>query len=93
MPLAVALWVVSTLPESAVNAALMTALRAHGFTGKLALALRSDADSRMFSERGVDRVFRPYDDAADFAASEIGQALAHHKRGTAPSTACLHCLH
>ena len=87
LPLAGALWVVSTLAESDVNAALMTALRAHGFTGKLALALRSDDDSSMVSERGVDRVFRPFDDAADFAASEISRALTRQKQDAAPSAA------
>lgn len=82
-----ALWVVSKLPESAVNSALLTALRTHGFTGKLALALRSDTDATVFTERGVDRVFRPYDDAADFAASEISRALTRQKQGAAPTTA------
>ena len=86
LPLAAASWVVSTLPEAATNTALLTALRAHGFSGKLALALRGDDDGAAFSERGVDRVFRPYDDAADFAAEEIIQALARHKRSVAPTT-------
>lgn len=86
LPLAAASWVVSTLPDAAANAALLTALRAHGFSGKLALALRGDDDGAVFSGRGVDRVFRPYDDAADFAAEEIIQALVRHKRSAAPTT-------
>ena len=79
LPLATAAWAVSTLPESSVNAALPDVLRAHGFTGKMALALRGDTDATAFAKRGVDHVFRPYDDAADFAAREIGQTLAQQR--------------
>ena len=80
LPLANAAWAVSTLPESSVNAALPDVLRAHGFTGKMAIALRGDTDATAFAKRRVDHVFRPYDDAADFAAREIGQSLARQKR-------------
>ena len=79
LPLAAAAWAVSTLPELSVNAALPDLLRAHGFTGKMAIALRGDADATAFAKRGVDHVFRPYDDAADFAAREIGQSLAQQR--------------
>ena len=80
LPLATAAWAVSTLPESSVNAALPDVLRAHGFTGKMAIALRGNTDATAFAKRSVDHVFRPYDDAADFAAREIGQSLAQQKR-------------
>ncbi|MBK5207451.1 MAG: cation:proton antiporter [Polaromonas sp.] len=56
-----------------------------GFGIALALALPNDADSRIFSERGVDRVFRPYDGAADFAASEISRALTRQQQGAGPT--------
>jgi Kef-type K+ transport system membrane component KefB len=79
LPLAAASWVVSTLPEADVNLALPEALRAHGFNGRMALALRGDADEAVFTTRGVDHVFRPYDDAAGFAAREIGQSMQRHE--------------
>ncbi len=75
LPLAQASWVVSTLPEATVNLALPAALRAHGFTGRIALALRGDTDPAAFLARGFDHIFRPYDDAADFAARTIRRAL------------------
>ena len=76
LPLAAAAWAVSTLPERSVNAALPQALRAQGFNGKVAIATHGDGDPAVFAGHGVDHVFKPYDDAADFAAGEIGKALA-----------------
>jgi len=75
LPLAGAQWVVSTLPETHINAALPQALREQGFVGKIAIALRNDADAQLFEGRGVDLIFRPYDNAADFAAHQISESL------------------
>lgn len=76
LPLTAAKWVVSTLPEAVVNAALLRALHDNGFAGKVAVAVRGGHDGEALARRGVARVFRPYDDAADFAAREIADALA-----------------
>jgi Kef-type K+ transport system membrane component KefB len=84
LPLSAVAWVVSTLPEASVNLALPNALRAHGFTGTVALALRGETDAAVFTARGFDHVFRPYEDAAGFAAREIGKSLAREV-GTAPA--------
>ena len=78
LPLAKAQWVVSTLPELHVNIVLIGALREHGFSGKMAIALRGPEDRKLIESLGVDRVFRPYDDAADFAAEELAQTLVRH---------------
>ena len=76
LPLTAAKWVASTLPEPVVNAALLRALHDNGFAGKVAVAVRGGDDGEALARRGVARVFRPYDDAADFAAREIADALA-----------------
>ncbi len=46
------------------------------------IALPGDTDATAFAKRGVDHVFRPDDDAADFAAREIGQALTRQSLGS-----------
>jgi len=74
--LGAAAWAVSTLPEWSVNAALE------------AIALRDDTDATAFAERGMDHVVRPYDDAANFAAREIGQTLAR-QRNSGPLSAAV----
>ena len=76
LPLNEVKWVVSTLPEADVNIVLIRALRENGFNGKVAIALRGAEEAPLPKDLGVDRFFRPYDDAADFAAEEIAQSLA-----------------
>jgi len=75
LPLAAAQWVVSTLHEQDVNAALLHALREHHYAGKVAMAMRGEEDREALLRRGVTRVFTPYEDAADFAAGEIADAV------------------
>ena len=84
LPLATAKWVVSTLPEAEVNAALLQALHENGFAGKVAMAVRGSDYGEALARRGVARVFRPYDDAADFAAREIADALARDSEMVVP---------
>lgn len=85
LPLRTAQWVVSTLPEQDVNLILLRAVREHGFTGKIAVVLRGTENERLLADGGVDHVFRPYDDAADFAAEEITHALMRDKHAHAPA--------
>jgi Kef-type K+ transport system membrane component KefB len=75
LPLSQARWVVSTLAEQDANRFLMRVLREHGFRGKTAIALRGPKYEEFPARLAVDRVFRPYDDAADFATEEIARAL------------------
>lgn len=75
LPLKEAQWVVSTLPEQHVNLTLLKALPGQGFQGRVALAVRGEEDESLFAGHGVQHVFRPYIDAADFAAGTILQAL------------------
>ena len=51
----------------------------YGFSGKAAIALHGTEDPKLLENLGIDRMFRPYDDAADFAADEIAQTLVRNK--------------
>ncbi|MBI1284324.1 MAG: sodium:proton exchanger [Thiobacillus sp.] len=75
LPLAQIRWIVSTLSDASVNCALMAALRANGYTGRAAVAAHSEADARLLKKAGVDLVFHPYQDAADFAADMLQRSL------------------
>lgn len=81
LPLARAKWVVSTLAEDDANRLLMQVVRDHGFTGRTALAMRGPSYEEFPADLKVDRVFRPYDDAADFACEEIAHALGPVNQG------------
>jgi voltage-gated potassium channel Kch len=76
LPLAHVRWVVSTLPEHDANRCLVQALRAHKFAGKVAVVMRGSDEEPAWEGRGVDRIFRLYEDAADYAALDIAEAAA-----------------
>lgn len=76
LPLNKVRWVVSTLPEQDANRCLVQALRAHKFTGNVAVVVRGTEEEPEWAGRGVDRIFRLYEDAADFAALDIAEAAA-----------------
>jgi Kef-type K+ transport system membrane component KefB len=71
LPLAHARWVISTAPQRDVSLALLHGLRAHGFRGRTALTAHSDADAELLRQKGADRVFLPFADAAEQAAETI----------------------
>jgi Kef-type K+ transport system membrane component KefB len=75
LPLASAQWVVVTLPDPDVALALVAALRAHHFRGRIALAARSGEDVRRLSRTHPDRLFRPFQDAADHAARTLAAEM------------------
>lgn len=75
LPLTQARWVVSTLSDVAINRALIAALRAHGYTGRVAVAAHNEADAHGLKKAGADQVFHPYYDAADYAAATLQRAL------------------
>jgi FlaA1/EpsC-like NDP-sugar epimerase len=76
LPLTHVRWVVSTLPEHDANRTLVQALRAHKFAGKVAVVMRGSDEEPAWEGRGVDRIFRLYEDAADYAALDIAEAAA-----------------
>jgi len=75
LPLGQVRWVVSALSDAGVNCALMVALRAHGYTGRVAVAAHSEADARVLKQAGAEKVFHPYKDAADHAAEELQHTM------------------
>lgn len=79
LPLARARWVVSTLPQLEINLALLHALREHGFRGRVAMATHADEDAAVLTRMGVDRVFSPYTDAADFAARAVTSEILQER--------------
>ncbi|MEX0941550.1 MAG: cation:proton antiporter family protein [Pseudomonadales bacterium] len=66
-------WVVSAVPELEANLHLAQALRQVRFRGNLAATAHTERDALKLKEAGVQRVLRPYLDAADFAAECIAE--------------------
>jgi Kef-type K+ transport system membrane component KefB len=75
LPLADARWVVTTFPQWESNRALLHALKAVRFQGRIAGAVRDAAHGRALMAAGIDRVFNPFDDAADRAASSLAAEI------------------
>jgi hypothetical protein len=76
LPLDNVRWVVSTLPEHDANRCLVQALHAHRYAGNVAVVVRGTEEEPEWQGRGVDRIFRLYEDAADYAALDIAEAAA-----------------
>ncbi len=68
LPLAEIPWVVSTLPLWESNRALLHALQAAGFGGRVAGVVRDPAHAAALERAGVARTLKPFEDAADHAA-------------------------
>jgi Kef-type K+ transport system membrane component KefB len=73
LPLDRARWVVSTVRDLETNLALVQSLRQHGFRGKVALSALSDPDQEALEASGVDKILRPFRDAAEDAVNAIEQ--------------------
>ncbi len=76
LPLGSARWAVLTMPDPDVTLALVAALRAHRFRGRIALAARSGEDVRRLSRAHPDLLLRPFQDAADHAARTLAAQMA-----------------
>jgi Kef-type K+ transport system membrane component KefB len=78
LPLASARWVVSTLRGYEVNAALLSSLRHHGFTGHVAVSVDDEDAAERLTAAGAHLVVRPF----HVAAGPFVQRLhAHDRRG------------
>ena len=75
LPLKGARWIVSTLPEADANRALLHALRANGYAGQIAVAVRDEYQAQMLADAGIDRIFNLFDDAAEQATRKVCEAL------------------
>jgi hypothetical protein len=69
LPLAGVHWVVSTIAEPGVSAALVHGLRHGGYPGRVALTAHSEHDYTLVHRIGPTLVLRPFADAADRAVS------------------------
>lgn len=81
LPLREARWVITTFPQWESNRALLHALRATRYDGRVVGAVRDAAHSHALVEAGIDAILNPFDDAADHAAAQ----LAHDIRRQAAS--------
>jgi len=75
MPLAQARWAITTLPQWESNRALLHALQVAGFRGRVAAAARDPSHARALAEARIERVFNPFDDAADHAAQQLVETI------------------
>ncbi len=71
LPLHRAQWIVSSLPAWDANRALLHALKEARFEGRVAAVARDPVHHRQLEAAGVARVFNPFDDAADQAATSL----------------------
>jgi len=76
LPLAGVPWVVSSLPEADANRALLHALTAHHFSGRLAVVARHQNEVEALTALGQVEVIQPFNQAADFAALDIAARIA-----------------
>jgi len=75
LPLAQVRWVVSTFPQWESSRALLHALKAAHYRGRVAGAARDAVHARALAEAGVAPVLNPFDDAADRAAQHLAETL------------------
>ncbi|MBS3997875.1 MAG: cation:proton antiporter [Hydrogenophaga sp.] len=83
LPLKGARWIVSTLPQADSNRALLHALRANGYTGQVAVAVRDEYQAQVLADAGIDHIFNLFDDAAEQATRQVCDALLNGENGTA----------
>lgn len=76
LPLDRARCVVSALPQRELNVALFDALRASGYSGRVALCAHSHADASALVALGATHVFLPFLDAAKEASDRIVEVSA-----------------
>ncbi|MCS6780447.1 MAG: cation:proton antiporter [Geminicoccaceae bacterium] len=95
LPLATARWVVVALPglergltHEDPRKAVLQALRATGFAGKIAVVARSEQEESELARLGADVVLVPFEDAADRAVELLVAASEPGRRDAgAPATA------
>lgn len=63
--------IISTLPDKAVNKALIKYMRAAGYTGKIALTSYTGRTAKELEKAGADLILLPFVDAADGVAAKL----------------------
>jgi Kef-type K+ transport system membrane component KefB len=77
LPLKHARWVITSFPQWESNRALLHALQSARYNGQVAGVVRDAAHGRAMAEAGIQRIFNPFDDAADHAAERLAQDIRH----------------
>jgi Trk K+ transport system NAD-binding subunit len=73
-------WVVSTLPDLNSNRGLITALKAHGYAGKLAVVAREEAEAVLLERMQVDTVLFPLNNATDYAIAKLTGLIQEERK-------------
>lgn len=77
LPLGRARWVMSSIPQHAINLALLHALRQHGYRGRIAVTTHTPVTTKVLQAAGADLVLLPFADAAN----EAVDLLMMHDKG------------
>ncbi len=80
LPLSTVRYVISTIPVTEINKALLQGLRHHGYRGVVALTAHTARDAALLREAGADVVLEPFAAAAD-ATTEALDRLGLHGGG------------
>lgn len=64
LPLAQTRWVISTVRTFDANLHLLSALRRHAYTGKVAMCVDDDVAAKQLADHGADLIIRPLQSAA-----------------------------
>ncbi|MEX2599561.1 MAG: cation:proton antiporter [Dehalococcoidia bacterium] len=75
LPLDQANWLLATLPLLDSNLALIRCVRAHGFTGRIAVRSHDNAETALLKRAGADVVLELYLDAAAHAADRLVEEI------------------
>jgi hypothetical protein len=82
LPMGEARWVITTFPQWESNRALLHALTAAGYRGRVAGAVRDAAHGLALAKAGIDRVLNPFEDAADRAAQTLAAEIRPQEQPT-----------
>jgi Kef-type K+ transport system membrane component KefB len=77
LPVGRARWVMSSIPQRAINLALLHALRHQGYRGRIAVTTHTPNTTKVLQAAGADLVLLPFADAADQAVD----LLMMHDKG------------
>lgn len=73
-------WVVSTLPDPQSNHALIHALHAQNYEGKIAMVARDEEEYHMLKKMQVTTVLYPMTDAVDYAVKTLSNMMQNKER-------------
>lgn len=68
-------WLISTVPDVNLNLELVHLLKKTAFAGELAVTVHHEHDGELLAQAGVRHVLSPYQDAADYMAERVKDAL------------------